>query len=130
MKVFEGLDVGGPSFLRNTAYFYNGIVNSGGLTAAYAAKTGAVTLGENDYVVNATSGTFTVTLPTAVGIAGKIYVIKNSGTGTVTIDPSGSETIDSASSCQLKPTNSCVTIQSNGANWIVIGVISPVHLVV
>ena len=38
-----------------------------------------------DKTILATSGTFTATLPTAVGVAGRIYVIKNAGTGTVTI---------------------------------------------
>ena len=54
-----------------------GLISLGGVTFPYAAVTGTYTIGSDDYLVDCTSGTFTVTLPTAVGIAGKIYVIKN-----------------------------------------------------
>ena len=128
MKINDSLDVGGPAFFRNVAYFYGGVVNSGGESGSYAAKTGAYTIGEGDNVIDCTSGTFTVTLPTAVGIAGRKYVIKNSGTGTITVDGSGSETLDGATTAVLRPGKSCITIQSNGTNWIIIGVISPVSL--
>lgn len=128
MNIFERLDIGGPAFFRNIAYFYSGFVNAGGESSGYAAKTGTYTVGESDSVIDCTSGTFTVTLPTAVGIAGRKYVIKNSGTGTITVDGAGSETLDGATTAVLRPGKSCITIQSNGANWIIIGVISPVSL--
>lgn len=48
-------------------------------------KTTTYTLTADDEVILC-NGTFTVTLPTAVGITGKKYTIKNVGTGVVTID--------------------------------------------
>ncbi len=39
------------------------------------------------------NGTFTVNLPVATG-SGKVYQIKNIGTGTITIDGDSSDTID------------------------------------
>jgi hypothetical protein len=46
----------------------------------------------------ACSGTHTISLPAAATIAKPFcLIIKNVGTGTVTIDPNGSETIDGAS---------------------------------
>jgi len=59
-----------------------GIISLGGITFPYAAVAGTYTIGQDDYFIDCTSGTFNVTLPTAVGIAGKIYVVKNSGTVT------------------------------------------------
>lgn len=87
----------------------------------YVAKTTTYTITDSDYLINCTSGTFTVTLPTAVGIVGKTYIIKNSGTGTITLDGNGTETIDGALTFTLTQYVS-VTVVSNGANWIITAV--------
>ena len=73
-----------------------------------------------DCVVNCTANTFTVTLPTAVGIEGQYFVIKNSGTGVITIDGDGSETIDGSLSFYLSTQYESIMVISNGANWAVI----------
>lgn len=73
-----------------------------------------------DCVVNCTSGTFTVTLPTAVGIEGQYFVVKNSGTGVITIDADGSETIDGATGKTLSVQYESMTVVSNGSNWIIV----------
>lgn len=65
------------------------------------------------------SGNFTVSLLTAVGRLGEVLNIKNATTGTITIDPDGSETLDGLSTFDLIPGES-LTIQSNNVNWIVI----------
>jgi hypothetical protein len=77
-----------------------------------------LTLTTSDHIVNCTTGTFTVDLPTAVGVSGTEYIIKNSGAGVITVDPAGSETIE-GSSTFLIPTGGCITIISTGANWII-----------
>lgn len=92
----------------------------GSFATAYVAKTGTYTADATDYAINCTSGTFTVNLPTAVSITGRMYVIKNSGAGTITIDGSGSETIDGVTTKTLSVQYSGMTIMSDGANWIVI----------
>jgi hypothetical protein len=44
--------------------------------SAYAAKTSTYQIvAATDYCIDCTSGTFTVTLPTAVGIVGQQFVI-------------------------------------------------------
>jgi len=77
------------------------------------------TLDGSDNVVNCTANTFTVTLPTAVGFTGE-YIIKNSGTGVITVDGNASETIDGALTVVLAVQYSSVTIRSNGTNWIIL----------
>ena len=91
-----------------------------GVNLAYTAKTANYTATATDYTINCTSGTFTVTLPTAVGIAGKIYVIKNSGTGVITVDGDGAETIDGDVNYALSSQYESISVQSNGANWVII----------
>ena len=85
----------------------------------YVAKTTTYTITSDDYAIECTSGTFTVSLPTAVGISGKVYVVKNSGTGVITVDPNSTETIDGNLALDLYQYDS-VTLMSNGANWIII----------
>lgn len=89
-------------------------------TLPFTNRTTAYTVDNTDCVVNCTSGTFTVTLPTAVGVTGQYFVIKNSGTGVITIDGSGAETIDGSPDFTLSTQYESVTVVSNGANWAVI----------
>lgn len=84
---------------------------------AYTAQTTTYTAGSEDYVIHCTSGTFSVNLPTAVGIQGKVYIIKNSGSGLITIDPNGSQTIDGVTTYTMGGAES-VQVISTGSNWI------------
>ena len=89
-------------------------------TLPFTNQTGAYTVDNTDCVVNCTANTFTVTLPTAVGIEGQYFVVKNSGTGVITIDGNGSETIDGATTKILAVQYESMTVISDGANWKVI----------
>lgn len=91
----------------------------GGVSVFYTEKNATYTATANDRTINATSGTFTVTLPTAVGIAGRIYVLKNSGAGTVTLAADGSELIDGLANVDAAA-GEAVTVQSTGAGWIIL----------
>jgi hypothetical protein len=70
--------------------------------------------------ISCISGTFTVNLPTAVGIQGTTYTLVNSGTGTITLDPDGGETINGSATIDLEMQYISRTVQSNGSDWIVI----------
>jgi hypothetical protein len=92
----------------------------GGGFSNYVSATATYTITATDYTVNCTTNSFTVTLPTAVGIAGKIYVIKNSGIGTITVDGNGTQTIDGSLTAVLSIQYESITIQSTGTNFIII----------
>jgi hypothetical protein len=79
-------------------------------------------------LVNASGGSVTITLPTAVGRAGKDYVIKkiDISTNTVVIDGNGSETIDGLASIDTAIEGDAVTIESDGANWWITS--APTHI--
>lgn len=91
------------------------------LSGAYRGITALRTLDNTDYFVDCTANTFTVTLPTAVGITGRQYIIKNSGTGVITVDGNGSETIDGQTTWALPAQYDSITIMSDGTNWKIIG---------
>jgi len=85
------------------------------------AITGSTTLLATDFTANVTAtGNTTTTLPTAVGIAGRIYNIKNTGGGIVTIDTTSSQTIDGGLTAVLSTQYQSITVQSDGTNWIII----------
>lgn len=88
--------------------------------SAYIAKTANYTATTADSLIDCTSNTFTVTLYTAVGNSGRQLVIKNSGTGIITIDGNASETIDGQLTFVLGEQYDSITIRSDGANWIII----------
>lgn len=86
----------------------------------YAAKTANYTVTATDNVIDCTANSFTVTLPTAVGLTGKQYSIKNSASGqSIIVDPNGAETIDGGATYTILFRES-ITICSTGANWIII----------
>jgi hypothetical protein len=87
-----------------------------GRVKSYSGVNATLTLNETYHVVNCTN-TITVNLPTAADV-GREYIIKNSGAGTITVDPDGAETIDGAATFTLA-TGACITIVSTGTNWII-----------
>jgi len=64
------------------------------------------------------NGTFTITLPTAVGFTGE-YIIKNSSSGIITLDTTSSQTIDSLAFVLVNQYDSIV-VRSNANNWIIV----------
>jgi hypothetical protein len=96
----------------NTMMYARAVYNITGATTALASS-------RTDYVYNATSGTFTLTMPTAVSNINR-YTIKNSGTGVVTIGCTASQTIDGDSTYPLSTQYQAVDLISNGTNWMII----------
>ena len=71
-----------------------------------------------DYIYFA-SNTITITLPTAISNTNS-YVIKNVGTGTITINTTSSQTIDGSLTALIKVQYLSLTLISDGANWNII----------
>lgn len=85
----------------------------------YMAVTSATTLNTTHYYVSASgSTTYAITLPTAVGVQGRVYIVKsNMNAGVLlTVNTTSSQTIDGATSRALARFESLQVI-SNGSNW-------------
>jgi len=95
-----------------------------GAAFAYVAKTAGYTVTATDYTVaaNASTGALSITLPTSVGITGKVYVVKkmDSTANVVTVATTSSQTIDGATTRALSLQYDAIMVQADGANWIVI----------
>lgn len=76
------------------------------------------TLDGTHAVVEVTNGS-TITLPTAVGVAGRTYNIIRSGTADVLINTTGGQTISGQSSLTLIIQWASVVLISNGSNWLI-----------
>jgi len=98
----------------------DGSVSIKGIRQNVLSTTTTTTINDNNYFIDCTSGTFTVNLPASSGRLGRIFVIKNSGTGTITVDGNGAETIDGAATYSLATQWSQVQIISDGTNWKII----------
>ena len=92
----------------------------GGGGATLRNVTATATFATANETVNCTANTFTVNLPTAVGIQGTVYTLVNSGTGTITLDANGTETINGSLTIDIRRQYTSRTVQSDNANWIVI----------
>jgi len=101
-----------------TGYFGTSVVTNG-FSTGYVAKTTTYTATASDYTIDCTSGTFTVTLPTATGITGRIYVVKNSGVGTITVQGT-SQNIDGSATQTISVQYASLTLQSTGSGWIIL----------
>jgi hypothetical protein len=106
--------------MANEFIVRKGIISLGGVTFPSTEVSSSYTVDVDDYLIDVTGNTVTVTLPTSVDINGKIYVIKNSGSGVVTVSTTSSQTIDGSNSKTLN-NNDSIQIISDGSNWNIVG---------
>jgi hypothetical protein len=83
-----------------------------------SGTTSAGSTANTDYVYLC-NGTFTITLPTAVGNTNR-YTIKNIGTGTITVATTSSQTIDGVTTQVIGTQYLSLDFISNNSNWSII----------
>jgi hypothetical protein len=93
--------------------------STGGLggTANYILVTSDYAILPTDGIIEC-FGNITITLPSAVGMVGKSFTIKNVGPGVVTVITTLSQTMDAQLKNNLQSHDS-ITISSNGVNWLI-----------
>jgi len=111
LTVFTGIGTNTPASVLQTT----------SLATAYTSTATGITLTAAHNVVAVTATGQTITLPTAVGITGRIYTIKLTASGTGVVATTVSQTIDASTTYSLSAQWKYVTVQSNGANWNIIG---------
>ena len=87
------------------------------LKVRYTAIASTYTVQTTDCVLNCTSGSFTVTLPSAVSIQGQVFYVRNSGAGTITVDTTGGQTINGTATITVGAATATQLV-STGANWV------------
>jgi predicted ATP-dependent Lon-type protease len=84
--------------MANEFIVRKGIKSLGGITFPATGITTTYLVNDDDYLIDVTGSTITVTLPSAVNRNGRNYIIKNSATGVVTVSTTSSQTIDGSTS--------------------------------
>jgi len=114
--------------------YLSGLLDTTGTTAAALTKLGAVfndtlaktaaytvVAADKGKVIDATTGTWTLTLTAAATLGdGFAFVIKNSGTGVITIDPNLTETIDDATTLAISAGQMSI-VYCTGTEWYTLG---------
>ncbi len=89
-----------------------------------STQTTNYTITSSDTVIfaNATSGNVTITIPAASGLAGYRFYIKrvDGSANTVTVQRSGSDTIDGMTSFTLDLQYTALAVVSNGSAWYIL----------
>jgi hypothetical protein len=97
-----------------------------GFAKALVTKTSNYTATNQDHniLVDATSATVQITLPTAATLAGQEFLIKDwkgqAATHNITIATTSAQTIDGASTKVISTNYGSVRVVSDGANWAII----------
>jgi hypothetical protein len=101
------------------------LTHTGGQQTGYVAKTANYTTTADDHLVNVTANSIDITLETAVGCAGRVHEIFNSGSGTVTMKTTSAQTISGSASGALTLAQwKSMTVKSDGANWLIMSQIT------
>ena len=80
-----------------------------------------VVSGDRAHLIAFTSGSTTCTLPTTSSVGdGFFFMVRNSGSGTITLTPSGGVYIDGEASKALAPTEGLICY-TDGTNWYTVG---------
>jgi hypothetical protein len=79
----------------------------------------AYSLSSQDNIVIASSGTFSITLPSAVSLTGRVFVVQNSGSGTITLNTTSSQVISGSLTQTLAQWESFY-VASNGSDWVIV----------
>jgi hypothetical protein len=92
--------------------------SSGPTVIAISSPTTAAAVAGTTYLY-LISGTTTLTFPTAVGNT-STYIVKRTGTNTVTVNTTSSQTMDGSTSLTLNVQYQELTFVSDNANWQII----------
>jgi hypothetical protein len=121
----NGTAVNGYAYYNTTLNAFRAYGNSGwrtlyGPLQVSGSKTTTYPISIDDDFVrcDATSAGFTITLPTAVGNAGKVWQLKktDSSFNQITVATTSAQTVDGAASTKLSTQNETLTVMSDGTN--------------
>lgn len=122
----DRVDIVTEALLNNTKAAYNKAEEAAATPddPSIIATTGPtynIVAGDHTVLCDGSSNVVNAYLPTAVGRAGKIYVVKAIDvTNAVNLYTTGGETLDGAAVFAFVSLYNGITVQSDGANWWII----------
>ncbi len=121
----EFLDVSNLPFLSgsNTFTGTNTFESSVAFSIVSTSSDLMLTDTHHTVLVDASGGSITITLPSASGINGRVYIVKkiDSSSNAVVVQAQTGQTIDGMSSVSLTNRFATIAVQAYGGNWYIIG---------
>ena len=112
------------NWANNQDYGVNGwdrLFVQGSVTFPAKIVTASYTLSDFDYLVMGNTGSaFSITLPDATTIQGRLYVVMNTGNKVLTVGTTSGQTINGGPSVILPAKYFHVQLFSDGSNWVAI----------
>jgi hypothetical protein len=98
------------------------VSGGGGYTVTNQTTTYTATATSGTLIIkgDTTGGAFTINLPTAVGNTATIIIKKVAGSGALTVDASGTETIDGGTTATINKVYESITLISDNTNWQIV----------
>ena len=115
--------VGTTSGATDGTVLTTNLFGAGGFSTGLVTKSAAYTATAADHkiLVDSTSATVTITLPTAVGIVGKEFIVKDwkgqAASHNITVAFTSSQTCDGATTKVIASAYFSISFVSDGANW-------------
>lgn len=89
-----------------------------GVTTNSKSTSYGASISDQLILMDTTSSAITLTLPSAVGLKGKQYIVMNVGTKNLTIATTSAQTINGGSSYLIPNKYFSVELYSDGSNWV------------
>lgn len=128
VNAYGGAHVYGGDFVVDSAVVSGQLKSNGGIAANLSSVSSDYSINKNDYtLLVATSDTdITLNLPQASTVANQVFIIKKTDGNAfnVIVEPYATELIDSGANYSLSNQNQAITVQSDGVNWHVIGIVN------
>ena len=120
LRITGAGSVGVNNSSPNSTFFIRG-----SMATSIVTRTAGATVSATDFstMCNNTTGAVTMSLPTAAGIAGRIYILKKTsaaGNNVTVAGYNGTETIDGSTTYTITNQYSYLMIQSDGTNWYIL----------
>ena len=118
-SVSDQIVIGNAS--NTSSYIYGALTTSGRISKLVTVTTNYTILPSDEIITANSSSAINIYLPSAIGITGRTYTIKNINTGFVTLRPNSFQKIDGSNTFDLSNQYSFVKVVSNGSKWLVAG---------
>ena len=122
--ITDTITTSGDLSINSTGKVKVSTIDVGATNLSYTTITSSATAGSyTTYFINCSSGSVVLTLPSAVTYPKRIYNIVRTVNSTYNciIAPQSGQTINGENSWSLEMAGQCVVVQSEGANWKIIG---------
>jgi hypothetical protein len=106
---------------NTSSYIYGALTTTGRISKMVTVASNYTILPSDEIIIANSSSPINIELPSAIGISGRTYTIKNINSGAVNVKTILLQNIDASNTYQLTNQYSFIRVISNGSKWLVAG---------